>query len=241
MVGTANYSWDTSKSINAKDPLEERRFTNELEESSKNIARYTTGLPAVGLNRFQKQAVSGEHLQGEAGRRTQAAEGALALAGRQDLRVAGAANQLAAASDKAQNTASDLSQRQAQALKEAEYEKLKGLRDVYDKKRDIDWTLEKNQTNRDDKLENAWVDGILDQKLQEIQVSGKMKLQDIDQYYKLKVNDIEQGFQDWKNMTDIERTKFLAEMTASAQAFAQLMEGAVTIAQATASALSSKK
>lgn len=224
-TGDSTYTTDVLNSQKMKDPLEARRYQDELEEGQKSVSRWITGAPVMGLNRFQKQAVDSEALAGEQERRQQAATGAMQVAGSIDERLTGAANTLSGAYDKAQSTQADLAQKQAQSLQEAEWAKTTGLRDVADKTKDVDFQLLKNQTLRDDALEDAWVKGIMDNKLQDMSIGGDMRLQDIDQYFKLKENEIQEDFLDWQKKTEIDFNAEIAKMVASAQAFATLFQG----------------
>jgi hypothetical protein len=232
MAGTANYTTDTLFSMDKKDPLEERRYTKSLEDVSKNIQRYSTGGPVVGLNPYQQKAISSQYLAGEQARREAAAAGALGTAGMIDARLTNASNALNDAETKTQNAQDDLYQKQAQELATIGFNEKEALRGIDDKKDQIDWGLEKNQTVRDDALEDAWVKGIADDVLQEHAISGQLKLQDLDQYFTLKRNAVDQQFKDWQNQTDIDWKKMLAEITASAEAFAMLFGGAMTAVSA---------
>lgn len=225
MAGENTFTSDTLESQKMKDPYEYARQQKDLQDAVGSVARYQTGGPVVGLNRFQQQAGQSEYLAGEQARREAASKGAMEIGSTIDARLTGAANTLSDAYSKYRNTADDLAQRQAQAVKGTGLDTEIGLEGVKNSRRELDFTLEKNQTLRDDALENAYVKGIVDDKMLEISGSGAMKLQDIDQYFKLKTNEIDQSFEDWKNQTNIDVTRMRAEMVASAQAFATLFQG----------------
>lgn len=229
MAGTTGYTRDTLDSMDLRDPKEGLKQAKELEDVSKNLQRYTTGGPVVGLDRFQQQQANNQYLTAEQQRRMAAAPGALGTAGMIDERLTGAANTLATAKNTQQNKVSDLYQQQAQALQEADYNKRKGLSETGDRYKAIDWEAEKNQTKRDDALEDAYVKGIVDDVIMELGISGKLKLQDLDHYFRNKSNEIDQGFADWKNKNEIDWNKFLAEQVASAEAFAMLFGGAMSV------------
>lgn len=232
MAGTSGYSYDVSKSMDIKDPLIVDKPMDETAALINNVQKYTIGGPAVTLNRFQRQDARNAYLGAELDRRKAAAEGATQLAGIQDERVAGAANQLAAAMDKYRNTQDDLSQRQAQAVTEADQTARMGITEIDIKKNMFDWELEKNQTKRDDAISDAWVEGMVNNKLQDLQIAGQMRLQDIDQYYKLWQNEIDQSFKDWEQKTKADWEAEIAKVTANAQAMAQIFAGSLTMADA---------
>jgi hypothetical protein len=230
MAGNATYTYDTLKSPDAADPFEADKYTQRLEDASKNIQRNVTGGPIVGLNRFQKDAAHSEAIANDIPRRIAAAENANRLAGTIDARLTGAANDLAQAEQKASDAQATSLQKQAQDMTTIDFDKQKALWELQNKRRDIDWDLEKNQTTRDDALENAWVKGIADDVMQELQISGAMKLQDIAQYYALQKNEVEQFFLDWQKKTETDWIAFQAKMVQSAEAFAALLSGAMGVA-----------
>ena len=225
MAGTTGYTRDTLDSLDMRDPKLGMQQVKDLEDVSKNIQKNITGGPAVGLDLFQRQGAQNKMLTAEQERRKAAVPGVFDVAGAIDQRLTAAGDTLAEAENKQTNKVDDLYQQQAQALQEADYNKRKGLSDIDYKRKDIDWELEKNQTRRDDALEDAFVKGTMDDVILELGITNKMKLMDLDHYYRLKQNNLDQGMKDWTNMSDIEWSKFLAEMTASAQAFAALFEG----------------
>jgi hypothetical protein len=225
MAGSTGFTRDTLDSLDMRDPKLGMQQVKDLEDVSKNIQKNITGGPAVGLDLFQRQGAQNKMLTAEQERRKAAVPGVFDVAGAIDQRLTAAGDTLAEAENKQGNKVSDLYQQQAQALQEADYNKRKGLSDIDYKRKDIDWELEKNQTRRDDALEDAYVKGTMDDVILELGISNKMKLMDLDHYFRLKQNNLDQGMKDWTTMSDIEWSKFLAEMTASAQAFAALFEG----------------
>lgn len=229
MAGTTGYTIDTLESLDMKDPKESLKKVKDIEDVSKNLQRFTTGGPVVGLDRFQRQGAANQFLTAENQRRQAAAPGVFEISGAIDQRLTAAGDTLASAENKQRNRIDELYQQQAQALQEADFEKRKGLSDIGYKTKEIDWEMEKNQTRRDDALEDAYVKGIVDDTMLELGIAGKLKLLDLDHYYRLKSNNITQGFEDWKNKTDIDWNKMLAEMVASAEAFAKLFEGALGV------------
>ena len=230
MAGESTYTYDTLKSMDISDPYKDAKYQKELEDAAKNIQRYTTGGPVVGLNRFQQQDIASQALSGEQARREAATEGVTKVSGLIDERLTAAANNLADAKMEQENKQAQLLQQQSQGISEAEYLKEKGLTELGIKKKEFNWELEKNQTNRNDALEDAYVKGIVDNTLKELQISNAMKLQDIDQYYALKKNTINQDFLDWEKKNNTDWANFIAKQTASAQAWAALIEGSLTIA-----------
>lgn len=224
-IGTSGYTKDTLDSMDMRDPKVGMQQIKDLEDVSKNIQKNITGGPAVGLDMFQRQGAQNKVLTAEQERRKAAVPGATEIAGAIDNRLSSSANALAEASNKQENKAADLYQQQAQALQEADFNERKGLSDISTKKKDIDWELEKNQTRRNDALEDAFVKGMMDDTVLELSIEGKMKLLDLDHYYRLKQNSLTQNMEDWKNNSQIEWDKFLAEMTANAQTFAALFSG----------------
>ena len=235
-TGTSGYTRDTLDSLDMRDPKEGLKQAKELEDVSKNLQRFTTGGPVVGLDRFQQQQANNQYLTAEQQRRKAAVPGVFDIAGNIDTRLTAAADTLAEAKNKQLNRVDDLYQQQAQALQQADFEKRKGLSDIDYKRKDIDWEAEKNQTKRDDALEDAYVKGIADDVMLELGISGRMKLLDLDHYYRLKKNNLDESFADWQNMTDIEWRKMLAEMVASSEAFATLFGGAMNTVGALAQA-----
>jgi hypothetical protein len=225
MAGSTGFTRDTLDSLDMRDPKLGMQQVKDLEDVSKNIQKNITGGPAVGLDLFQRQGAQNKMLTAEQERRKAAVPGVFDVAGAIDQRLTAAGDTLAEAENKQGNKVADLYQQQAQALQEADYNKRKGLSDIDYKRKDIDWELEKNQTRRDDALEDAYVKGTMDDVILELGISNKMKLMDLDHYFRLKQNNLDQGMKDWTTMSDIEWSKFLAEMTASAQAFAALFEG----------------
>jgi hypothetical protein len=232
MAGTTGYTRDTLDSVDIRDPKEGLKQAKELEDVSKNLQRFTTGGPVVGLDRFQQQQAGNQFLEAEQARRMAAAPGMLDIAGNIDMRNASAGEALAAAKNKQTNETDNLYQKQAQALQEAEFQKRKGLSDLEYKYDEIDWEAEKNQTKRDDALEDAYVKGIVDDVILELTISNKLTLSDLDQYYRGKQNEIMNSFKDWETKTDIDWQKMLAEMIASAEAFAMFFQGALSTVSA---------
>jgi hypothetical protein len=241
MAGTTGYTRDTLDSVDMRDPREGLKQAKEMEDVSKNLQRFTTGGPVVGLDRFQQQQAGNQFLEAEQARRMAAAPGMFEIAGNIDTRLTAAGDTLAEASNKQMNRTDELYQQQAQALQEADFNKRKGLSDIDYKRQEIDWDAEKNQTRRDDALEDAYVKGIVDDTMLELAISNKMKLLDIDHYYRLKKNTLEQNMEDWKTTTDIDWQKMLAEMVASAEAFAMLFQGALGTVSAVTQHYGSKK
>ena len=94
-----------------------------------------------------------------------------------------------------------------------------------DKLRNIGFTEYRNQTQRNDLMDEAYERGALDEELFEAGIDGKIRQQDIDFYYKKISQDLENAFDMWKVRHKAEADKYFERAQANAENMGSVIEG----------------
>lgn len=225
----ATFTQDTLKSTRARDPREEAEAVRGIEAAAQAAQRRQGGV-LTKLDEFEQAPIWDKYRAGEQQRREAAAPGAAAVAGQIDERIAGVANQLGSIYDKYNAANAEMLQKQAQGTQLVDFEKEQGLWNIENQRNQFDFGMFKNQAQRDDAIESLWKQGIAEDKLLDMSINHNLKLQDVSKYFALKRNEIEQDFLDWKNKSEIEWNKKIAEWKADASNWSAIISGAFGVA-----------
>lgn len=215
--------------LGAQDPRKREDEYEDIEGLLRNVAKYTTGAPVVGLNRFQKPDVRNLAIQQDVERRTALAPEAAQLANTQDMRIASTANMLGDILQKYRNTQADLQQKQAQQLESIEQDTRHQLAALSRREKELDWELEKNQQKRNMAIENMYAKGMAEDTLLDMANAGTLRIQDIKAYFETLKNDMRNKFEDYKAERELDYQIAKYEAEAKARNTAAFIDGLIKV------------
>lgn len=220
----ATFTTDVLKSQNKKDPNEVNDMLSGL-QSAQNAVLRAQGRSQNTYDPFAAAKTQDQWAQGEQKRRVNAATGAAQTSSLVDERIAGAQNQMAGIYNKYNQTNADLAQKQAQDSATTDFATTQALTGIQQQKDSMDFSSFKNQAQRDDAIQAAWMQGIADDKMLSAATSHALKMQDIEKYFALMKNQLEQDMADWTQLTAIEWEKEKKKVEAKAANNGAIMGG----------------
>ena len=224
----ATFTTDVLKSQNKKDPNEVNDMLAGL-QSAQNAVLKAQGRSQNTYDPFAAAKTQDQWGQGEQKRRVAAATGAAQTGSLIDERIAGAQNQMANIYNKYNQTNADLAQKQSQDAQTTDFSTTQALAGIQQQKNSMDFATYKNQAQRDDAIQAAWVQGIADDKMLQAATEHALKMQDVDKYFALIKNQLEQDMADWAQMTEQEWQKEKRKVETTAANNGAIIGGALGI------------
>jgi len=220
----------TLKSQRARNPQEFEDAMGEIERSVASVQRQYGSGQQMGIDpRFSRAAPAQTYQAGEMQRRQAAVDPAFQTATAIGEREAGAQNALAQSLQKYQTSVADTALKGQQSLADTGFEKEKGLWTVDQNRRNLGFSMYKNNAERADAIQSAWDQGVAEDKLIEAGINHDIRLQDIDMYWSNVMNEVDQALRDWQSMTDADWYKFQRDMEAKSQSWGAITEGGIGI------------
>jgi DNA-binding helix-hairpin-helix protein with protein kinase domain len=218
----------TMKAQRAKSPTDFEKEMSDVELANASIQRQFGTGQQMGIDP-NRAAPAQIYQAGEMQRRQAATDPAFQTATAIGEREAGVQNSLAQALQKYRTNIDDITQKGQQSLAETQFGKQKGLWEVDVSRRDLGFSMYKNNAERQDAIQAAWRNGEAEEKLLEAGINHDMRLQDIEMYWTQVINEIEQELKDWSQMTQADWYKFQRDMETKSNSWAAIVDGGLGI------------
>jgi len=210
----------------AKEGYAAKRMSEKIQEQFGNKNQ-----PVVGVNQFQGGATLSPAKEAEFKRRSEFVPEAYKTAQAAEERQTKAQDELADFYAKWDIQADELAMKQSQALRAADLQAKLQSQEVDNKLKEIGFSAFKNDADRQDSLEKAYLDGNASKQLITASINGAVKMQDIDTYWKEVINDFDQRLMDVKSWADADLKAFEYNMKTDAVNWGSIVSGLTTLSK----------
>jgi hypothetical protein len=202
MAAYASDVFDSTQSQEEKQKKLLDRYETRMMAGQKQFGG--KGTAAQGLSSSGRQAAEEQIRLGEATRRPEATEKAYQLGSTIDKRKSQLSDEVEAALRKRQNLTTDAATKQSQQDRENALSTEQITEGAKSSMRDLNFSLYKSQTERDQAMREAWQKGSLESELQVAAINNSLRMQDVENYYKLLIGDLQGEMQKFEAMSKFE-------------------------------------
>lgn len=230
----ASYTADVFDSTQSQEDKQKKlldRYETRMMAGQRQFGGKNTS--PQGLSSSGRQAAEEQITLGEANRRPEATKNAFTLGSSIDKRKGQLSDEVEAALRKRQNLTTDAATKQSQQDREQALSNEQITEGAKSSMRDLNFSLYKSQTERDQAMRDAWQKGSLDAELQVAAINNNLRMQDVENYYKLLIADINGEMQSFEKMSKFELEDWTNNMMDKAKNWGALLSSLETGIKAT--------